>query len=145
MIKFIVIACLFSLNAFACLNTIPESEAVKAIRLEPGAGSKTCADLPEETCHCFDGIDWDVAEIREEIVAPDGGEPYTRKVLVNNLEKIQEKRAAKELEENHREIKEGKKKSALQRLKSFDRNKSYTAAQLKEFIADLLDVRGASE
>lgn len=49
--------------AFACNNQIPLSEAIKAVNLEPGAGGKSCADLPQEECLCFDGIDWHAAEI----------------------------------------------------------------------------------
>lgn len=64
--KYLIIsAFLFSLNSLACQNTIPQSEAVKAIALEPNAGSKSCADLPEEKCLCYDGIDFRDAEIAD--------------------------------------------------------------------------------
>lgn len=62
----IVFAIIFSFQSHACMNRIPLSEAVKAINLEPNAGSKTCQDLPKEDCVCFDGIEWETAEIVDE-------------------------------------------------------------------------------
>jgi hypothetical protein len=55
---------LYSLLSFGCMNTIPLSEAVKAVNLEPNAGSKSCKDLPNEPCLCFDGIDWEEVELK---------------------------------------------------------------------------------
>jgi hypothetical protein len=56
--KILYLLILISLPVFACKNRIPESEARKAIALEAGAGSKSCADLPDEKCLCYDGVDW---------------------------------------------------------------------------------------
>jgi hypothetical protein len=53
----------FSMNAIACKNYLPLSEAVKAVNLEAGAGKIQCKDLPSEQCLCFDGIVWQAAEI----------------------------------------------------------------------------------
>lgn len=58
---------LFSFTSFACMNKIPRSEAIKAMSLEPNAGSKTCAELPDDPCYCYDGIDWHSAEEAEEV------------------------------------------------------------------------------
>lgn len=60
-----ILSLLISSQALACLNTLPISEARKAIALEPGAGAKSCKDLPEEQCLCFDGVDWEQAELKE--------------------------------------------------------------------------------
>lgn len=62
----IIIVSLFSSSfSWACMNSIPKSEAEKAIALVPGAGSKSCKDLPYEDCLCFDGIEWDTAKIED--------------------------------------------------------------------------------
>lgn len=54
----------FSFNSYgSCQNKIPYSEAVKAIAMEPNAGSKTCTDLPSEECMCYDGIIFEAAQI----------------------------------------------------------------------------------
>lgn len=54
----LLIAFLMSFSALAadCKNKIAESEVMKAIALEPGAGAKPCGE--GDTCICFDGIDW---------------------------------------------------------------------------------------
>lgn len=52
---------LFSVNANACLNKIPLSEARKAVALEPNAGSKPCDG--SEPCLCFDGVDFEVVDL----------------------------------------------------------------------------------
>jgi hypothetical protein len=57
---------LISFNLYA--NSLPESEVVKAINLEANAGSKSCADLPEEPCHNYKGIQWEFAELVENYV-----------------------------------------------------------------------------
>lgn len=65
----------FCAEAISCVNTIPMSEAQKAIAQAPGAGKITCKDLPEEDCLCFDGVEWEAAIIVDEIV--DGDPIYT--------------------------------------------------------------------
>lgn len=59
--KFLIIFLISISSTFACNNFIPDSEADKAIALEPNAGSKQCSDLPKEECHCYDGIDFRIA------------------------------------------------------------------------------------
>jgi hypothetical protein len=67
MIKYVILIFSLLIIAFhqvqACSNSIPMSEVVKAVALEPDAGSKTCADLPQEQCVCYDGIDWNSADL----------------------------------------------------------------------------------
>lgn len=63
-----LILLLISFPVFACMNQIPESEARKAISLEPNAGSKSCKDLPDEKCVCYDGIDFRDAELIDNLV-----------------------------------------------------------------------------
>lgn len=58
--KFIVLF-LISFSIFA--NTIPISEVVKAISMEPNAGSVSCEQKPEEECLSYSGIDWNYAEL----------------------------------------------------------------------------------
>lgn len=62
----LLILFILSFNAYA--NYLPESEVVKALNKEPNAGSKTCQDLPEETCHNYDGIQWEIAELADNYV-----------------------------------------------------------------------------
>lgn len=72
---------LISFPAIACNNFIPHSEMLKAIALEPNAGTITCAQLPEEECYCFDGINWEYAELVTEITQDDLGINVETKVL----------------------------------------------------------------
>ncbi len=58
--KYLILV-LVSLSSFA--NSLPESEVIKAIALEPNAGSKLCADLPQEPCYSYEGIDWHSAKL----------------------------------------------------------------------------------
>jgi hypothetical protein len=82
--KLLIILSLISFNSYACLNKLPLSEVQKAINLEAGAGAKSCADLPEEDCLCYDGIDWHTAEIKDEII---NGKPiYSAKFNVTTCE-----------------------------------------------------------
>jgi hypothetical protein len=60
-----LILLLLSLNAYAI--RIPHSEAVKAVNLEPNAGSKTCEMLPSEPCYEFNGL-WQAAELVDNVV-----------------------------------------------------------------------------
>ena len=55
-----LILILLSLNSFA---GIPISEVVKAINLEPNAGSITCEQLPQEQCFDYSGVNWHYAEL----------------------------------------------------------------------------------
>lgn len=67
--KMFALILLFSTaHILACSNFIPESEALKAINLEPNAGSKSCADLPDEKCFCYDGIDFREAEFADNMI-----------------------------------------------------------------------------
>jgi hypothetical protein len=64
---FILLFLFLTAKSFACSNYLPISEAAKAVALEGGAGSKTCKELPEEECLCFDSIIWESAEIVDEV------------------------------------------------------------------------------
>lgn len=66
--KYIILLFFISLPVLACQNSIPMSEVVKAIALEPNAGSKSCKDLPLEECVCYEGIDWRDADLVDNMV-----------------------------------------------------------------------------
>lgn len=68
----LLLSLILSAQAFPCANTLPLSEVQKAIALEPGAGSQSCAQLSQEQCLCFDGITWEAAELQDELIP---GEP----------------------------------------------------------------------
>jgi hypothetical protein len=59
---------LLSTPVFSCMNKMPASEVEKAMKLEPNAGAKTCAELSVEQCFCFDGITWEIAELADNLV-----------------------------------------------------------------------------
>jgi len=61
----ILLATTFS--TYACNNTLPLSEVEKALALEPNAGAKSCADLPDEQCLCYDGIDFEASILITEV------------------------------------------------------------------------------
>jgi hypothetical protein len=117
---------MLSMSVFACQNSLPESEVIKAIALVPGAGSKSCADLPKEKCHCYDGRDWETTSLVN-------GE------LVEDPEKAQAKRQRLEVEASNKEVSEGKKRSAKERLKNIDWEKSMSTAQLKAVLKDMVE------
>ena len=92
-----ILFAIISLPGWGCINTLPESEVLKAIAKTPGAGAKRCSDLPDEKCYCYDGIDWDVAElVTMGAVKPSGrmstaSATTTDKILQNNQQKLAEK------------------------------------------------------
>lgn len=75
-----------SLPAFSCRNTIPLSEAKKAVALEPNAGSKTCADLPREKCLCFDGVDWRETDLIDGELISNPDKKFARELAEKNRE-----------------------------------------------------------
>lgn len=67
--KLIIFLSLFTFNALACMNYIPASSAIHYMN-NPGAPgiAKTCQDLPNEECLCFDNISWETAELIDNMV-----------------------------------------------------------------------------
>lgn len=61
--KYVTILMLLSFSAFSQVNHLPESEVIKAINLEPNAGSVSCKDRPDEKCYSYEGIQWETAEL----------------------------------------------------------------------------------
>lgn len=112
-----LILLLISFPVFACQNSLPESEARKAIALEPNAGSKSCKDLPEEKCVCYDGIDFRDADLID-------GE------LVHNSDK----KFARELKEKNEKDAE---KAKEEKCKAFS-FKGATIAQLRQELNESL-------
>ena len=68
---------LLLISFYSYANTLPMSEVIKAIALEPGVGNISCSDKPDEECLSYKGIDWETAIIVEEIV--DGAPIYNIK------------------------------------------------------------------
>lgn len=136
MIKLLIFLLSFS-SAFACNNTIPISEAIKAINLEPNAGSKSCTDLPNEECYCYDGIQWETAELVTVIEQDELGINVEKKVLkespvkkeqhIANLEKVKQKEIAK--------------KAAKESLKEVDIEGANTVAKLKAIVKALIEAQ----
>jgi hypothetical protein len=115
----------------ACLNFIPESEAKRIIAASPNpiAGSGiTCTDLPDEACLCFDGIEWEAAEIVE-------GK------LVNDEKKLKIKEDTLKKEKLEAEAKLKKKEAALKALESVDFEKITTIKTLKEVVQLILEAK----
>jgi hypothetical protein len=138
-----------SWHTFACINQVPESEAIRynaAAKLGEGvAPLYTCEDKPNEACLCFDHCEgWDVCEVKEveEIrrLTERKFETIKVKKLVNNLELMQARARKQELEANHREIVEAKRALAREKLRSIC-TKSYmsTVAKTGECVDALLD------
>lgn len=86
---------IFSTSSFACRNQLPESEVIKALNLEPNAGSKSCADLPEEKCVCYDGIDWRDAELIDGELVHNSDKAFARELAEENAEKARKEKEEK--------------------------------------------------
>lgn len=117
-------------TAFACRNTVPQSEAEKYIAAadlgQSVPGGKSCQESPGEACLCFDEIEgWDVAKI-------------VNGKLENDMEKLQAKIAAKDVEESNKAIAEAKKAQAKERLKNV--NWDNIAAPHKAVLMDLYEL-----
>lgn len=54
-----------SSSASACINTIPFSEAQKAVAMTLTTVPKTCAELKGEACLCYDGVDFETNDVTE--------------------------------------------------------------------------------
>lgn len=127
--KILILALFISLPAFSCINRIPESEAIKAIALEPSTPARAC--LPGEVCLCYDGMDWETAEIIE----IDG-----EKMIVTNQSKHEAKEAKKLAEKSERDAKKTAKASALNALKNADTDKVTTVKDLKAIVKHLQEI-----
>ncbi len=130
--RFLFLILLLSFDSMACQNLIPISEARKAIALEPHAGSKTCKDLPDEDCLCFDGIDWETAKISFK----DG---TSHKIFTVDHEKVAAKESRESLEEITRQVRKAKKEAAKNELKSVDWSQVTTIAKLKAVLKSVVD------
>lgn len=67
--KLFIIALLISFQSLACGNLINKENADKAIAGDPSA--KAGCDSSVEDCLCYDTVDWETAEIVDEIVNGD--------------------------------------------------------------------------
>lgn len=129
----IILATLFlitSTPALACQLGIPESEAIKAINLEPNAGSKSCADSPEEKCVCYEGKDWATSDLVD-------GE------LVYNSDKAFAKERKEQSEKDAVKLAEQKKIDAIKAVKDsapLEDAKGSTVAALRAEVNELIKV-----
>ncbi len=64
----IFIFTIFTINAFACMNYIPVSDAEKAIALDGTAGKVKCSDVPSEQCLCYDNVVWEYYDLVDNMV-----------------------------------------------------------------------------
>ncbi len=130
-----------SFNAFA-QNSIPESEVIKAINLEPNAGSVTCEQLPNEKCYDYTGIDWTFAELVTEITQDELGINVETKVLKLSEVKKAEREAIREAKRIAKEAKIAQKeanKAELFALKKSDID-NMTVSQRNAVIFKLLNI-----
>jgi hypothetical protein len=123
--KFTIIF-IITFPVFACVNFIPESEAIKAIALEPNAGSKTCADLPQERCLCFEGIDWKEVDLIDGELIPNPDKKFARELKEKN-------------ESDALQLKLEARKLARERLKALNPDGARTIADLKAMVRDLIE------
>jgi hypothetical protein len=61
--RFILVFLLSITSVLACVNKLPLSEAVKAVALESGAGAVSCEASPSEQCLCYEGINFQYADL----------------------------------------------------------------------------------
>jgi hypothetical protein len=121
----LILVFIFSFNSFACRNFIPESEARKAVALEPDAGSKTCQDLPQEKCLCFDGVDWRDTDLVDGQLVLNPDKKFARELAEKSAKESEEKAALDA-------------KSAEELIQNFD-FKATTIAGLKTELKALVD------
>ena len=129
-------------HTLACSNSLPESEVLKALNMEPDAGVKSCTDLPDEKCFCYDGVDWENAELITEITQDDLGINIETKVLKKSEIKHAEREAIKEAKRIAREAKIAQKeanKTELFALKKADID-AMTVSQRNAVIFKLLNI-----
>lgn len=130
----LVIALLVAASpALACRNTIPLSEAQKAVALVDGAGSKTCADLKQEPCLCFDDLacDWDGAEIVSD---------PSRRIVCSGTKR--DAAIARRAEERRvRQEKKAAREAAKAELKSVDWGKVKTEKDLAAIIKKMIEAQ----
>jgi hypothetical protein len=81
---YLFIALILHPAAQACRNKLPMSEVVRAISFEPGAGSVSCEQKPEEECLCYEGVPWEAAEIVDEYI--NGKEIWSAKENIAHCE-----------------------------------------------------------
>jgi hypothetical protein len=73
---------------FACINTIPISEAELAINLSPNAGGATCLEKASDECLCFDSVTlWQAVEIKDEYI--NGAPIYSPKENVKECAELE--------------------------------------------------------
>lgn len=141
---FILGLLMISTPAFACRNSVPQSEAEKYIAAaelgQSVPGGPSCVDKLEEACLCFDAIDgWDVAAIVDEYVddltkpiylsecpqgkagcVPAGYEQYKsgRKILANDPQKVIAKIERLAQEEAAKQARDLERQKAIMELKT---------------------------
>jgi hypothetical protein len=103
-----------STPAFACLNKVPKSEAVRYIDAanigQSVPGGASCEEKPDEPCLCFDEIDgWDVARVSADESGAD--------VLVNDPAKVAAKAARVKAEKDAQDVTVKSYRDAIERLK----------------------------
>jgi hypothetical protein len=131
MIKIVLISLFFVSTAqAACLNKIPQSEAIKAIAQEPGAGAKACDG--SEPCLCFDGIDWETAEIKAGVLVENAGKRAAKDAKI-----------AKEISDNA--AREASRKAARDVLKAFKKSDIKTPADAADLIQKLVEALGLDQ
>jgi len=115
---------IFFISSFAfasCLNFISPVEAQKAINKVPNAGAEKC-DPSKQKCICFDGIDFEVAELVD-----------------GKLQVSKDKVAQKKAEEDAKKTSEQQKKALVSSLKAKAKAGDLTEQEQKQVIKLLLE------
>ena len=119
---------------------IPTSEAQRYIEAMPNgvAPLYSCADKPEEKCHCVDEVIWEEADFITEITQDDLGINVETKVLKNSESKKALRKAEKEAQKLIEDEKKAVKKAAKIKVKSF-KFKGSTIKELRDELNEFAD------
>lgn len=127
--KFIILL-LITFPVFACQIQVPTSEAQRIIEAMPNGVPPlwSCADKPDDTCHCADNTVWEYAEIKDD-------------VLQDSPEKKAAHEAKLEADKLAEDTKQAKRKAAKDTLKGVDIDGATTIAKLKVIVKALLEAQ----
>lgn len=127
---------LISVNVHA--NSLPLSEILKAINLEPNAGSISCAQLPEEQCISYEGIEWEAAILIDEV--DDIGIYTGKKLLRHSPVRKAAKEAKEQAEKDAEDAEKNKKQLIREKLKGIKKSDLSSNAKTVDLLMEVIEL-----